>query len=331
MDIKVNYAEISRRIVAYTADQIIFLVFFLFTLFLLSGKSLTDVLNYVFHDDITSSIQYEMLGALVYVILEVLMITKLGWTPGKLLCGMYIKDANTFENVALTQIVIRSILKMLLMLPIYISDWFFILPILVLMLAKFDQRKQLFHDKIAKTVVIDYKPEKHHSNLSYVGIFKRVAAYIIDYLTITGITLVFLYFAEMTFDTNKAELLATYLFFLLSIIFGVFMIKRFSGTPGQLLCGIHIKDANTLENITLVQAIVRYVLFGASNILVLNYALTLEELYNKHAFEWWPEPLLILTFVVITLIFISAIFDKHKQFFYDKIARTIAINYKSSS
>ncbi|WP_255347117.1 RDD family protein [Wolbachia endosymbiont of Cimex lectularius] len=40
----------------------------------------------------------------------------------------------------------------------YVSWWLAILPILILMFAIFDQRKQFLHDKIAKTVVIDYKP-----------------------------------------------------------------------------------------------------------------------------------------------------------------------------
>lgn len=106
--------------------------------------------------------------------------------------------------------------------------------------------------------------------------------------------------------------------------------RRFSGTPGQLLCGIHIKDANTLENITLVQATVRYVLFEAFNVFIPCYILSLEEFCNQHNSEKWSGALLTLTFVVIILIFIFAILDKRKQLFYDKIAKTVAIYYKSS-
>ncbi len=54
----------------------------------------------------------------------------------------------------------------------------------------------------------------------------------------------------------------------------------------------------------------------------------LEEFYNKHTSE--SEALLTLTFIVIMLIFISAIFDRRKQLFYDKIAKTVAIDYKPS-
>ncbi|MEY2393009.1 RDD family protein [Wolbachia endosymbiont of Tettigetta isshikii] len=92
------------------------------------------------------------------MVLETLMITKLGRTPGKLLFGIYIKDSNTLKNIAFMQVVIRSTLKALLFVPLYISDWFYILPILVLIFAIFDQHDQTFYDKIVKTVVIDYKP-----------------------------------------------------------------------------------------------------------------------------------------------------------------------------
>lgn len=332
MDVKVNHTEITKRVAAYVVDAIIFLAFYLFTLFISSDKSFTEFFNYIFFDTavISTSIQRKVLETLLFIALETLMITKFGWTPGKLLFGIYIKDANTLKNVSLMQAVMRSSLKALLFVPLDISDWFYILPILVLIFATFDQRKQTFYDKIIKTVVIDYKPEKHHLNLNYVGITRRAVAYIIDHFIIIGISLTFFSFIEITFDPTRAELLTTCLFFLLSITFGVFMIRRFSGTPGQLLCGIHIKDTNTLENVTLVQAIIRYVLFEAFNVFTPCYILSLEEFYNQHNSEQWSGALLTLTFIIIVLIFIFAILDKRKQLFYDKIAKTVAIYYKSS-
>lgn len=331
MDAKVNHTEITKRVAAYVVDAIIFLAFYLFTLFISSDKSFAEFFNYIFSDTavISTSIQGKVLETLLFIALETLMITKFGWTPGKLLFGIYIKDANTLKNVSLMQAVMRSSLKAFLFVPLNISDWFYILPILVLIFATFYRHKQTFYDKIAKTVVIDYKPEKHHLDLNYVGITRRAVAYIIDHFIIIGISLAFFSFVQMAFDPIKADLLTTYLFFLLSIIFGVFMTRRFSGTPGQLLCGIRIKDKNTLKNVTLVQAIIRYGLFEAFNVFIPCYILSLEEFYNQHNSEQWSGPLLILTFVVIMLIFVSAIFDKRKQLFYDKITQTIAI--KSSS
>lgn len=41
---------------------------------------------------------------------------------------------------------------------------------------------------------------------------------------------------------------------ILELTFYVFTIIEFSDTPGQLLLHVHVKDKNTLEKITLIQA-----------------------------------------------------------------------------
>ncbi|MDG7056971.1 MAG: RDD family protein [Wolbachia endosymbiont of Penenirmus auritus] len=345
MDVKVSYAGISRRVATYLVDQTIFLVccssFFLLILFILPEASFTNFFNYIFPDtdidtDFTSE-RYEiledlgtLLESLVYIALEVLMITRLGWTPGKLLLGIYIKDANTLENAALMQVAMRSTLKALLFVSLYISEWFLILPILVLIFAVFDKRKQPFYDKIAETVVIDYKPEECHLNSNYAGITRRAIAHIIDRLIIMGISLVLLILVGVIFHIAGSKLFVTraHLSFLLSIVFGVFMIRRFGGTPGQLLCGIHMKGADTLNNITLMQAIIRHAPFEVIHFPIL---ITRREFFNNYTYGWWLDPSSGLIFVGIILIFIYAIFDRRKQFLHDKIAKTVAINYKSSN
>lgn len=119
MDVKVKYAEITKRVAAYIVDQTIFLscysLFFSLILFILPGELPAKVFSYLFPDDTDTyliSERYEilknldvlllniLLEDLVYIVLEVLMITRLGWTPGKLLLGIYIKDANTLKNPA---------------------------------------------------------------------------------------------------------------------------------------------------------------------------------------------------------------------------------------
>lgn len=225
------------------------------------------------------------------------------------------------------QVAIRSALKALLFVPLHISEWFLILPILILIPAIFDQRKQFFHDKISKTVVMDYKPEECHLNLNYVGIARRVIAYIVDRLVIMGISLVCLVAVGMIFHTARSKLFVTRgcLSFLLLMVFGVFMIRRSGGTPGQLLCGIHIKDANTLENITLVQAIIRYASFE-----VVNLSILITGKKFKYISEWWLEHLPgEISIIMILIIFICAIFDRSKQFLHDKIAKTVAVKRKA--
>ncbi|APR99068.1 RDD family protein [Wolbachia endosymbiont of Folsomia candida] len=167
--------------------------------------------------------------------------------------------------------------------------------------------------------------------VNYVGITRRAIAYVIDHFIIRGILLIFFCFIKMTFDHVKSELLIiciyVCLFFLISVVFEVFMIRRLNYTPGQFLCLIRIKDANTLKNVTLVQAIIRYVSFEAirSSIFITS------RFPVKYASEWWFQSLSILSIMVIILIFISAMLDRRKQFFHDKIAGTVAINYKPSS
>ncbi len=105
MDARMSYAKVTKRIAAYLVDQTIFLVccsfFFLLISFILPEESLTNFFNYIFSDTDTDtgliSERHKILGdlgtlleSLVYIALEVLMITKLGWTPGKLLLDIYI-------------------------------------------------------------------------------------------------------------------------------------------------------------------------------------------------------------------------------------------------
>ncbi|MDM8335749.1 RDD family protein [Wolbachia pipientis] len=166
-----------------------------------------------------------------------------------------------------------------------ISEWFLILPILVLIFAAFDKRKQFFHDKIANMVVIDYKPEECHSNLNYVGITRRIIADIIDYFIFKVISLVYVIFVWVILRTTT-PLLLNYIylliFFAISDIWSIHD-KKSGGAPEQLLCGIHIKDANTLENVILVQAIIRYILIEVIHFPTL---IKRREFFNKYTSEW---------------------------------------------
>lgn len=97
-----------------------------------------------------------------------------------------------------------------------------------------------------------------------------------------------------------------------------------------MLCCTCIKDANTLENVTIVQATIRYVSFEVFNLYVWSYIFALEKFSDKYTSEWWFEPLAALILMVITLVFVLVILDRRKQFLHDKIARTVAIDYKPS-
>ncbi|MDR0288614.1 MAG: RDD family protein [Rickettsiales bacterium] len=160
-NVKVNYVGCTRRTVAEVLDYIIFFFPLLILYIAVSGNNEIDNFHYKI-EQLTSP--YTIFTSMLYAVLEILMITRLGGTPGQLLCGMYVKDANTFKSVTLMQATIRCISEtalsfVFLFLIDYVFQWFAILPILVLIFAVFDKRKQFLHDKIAKTVVIDYKPK----------------------------------------------------------------------------------------------------------------------------------------------------------------------------
>ncbi|APR98719.1 RDD family protein [Wolbachia endosymbiont of Folsomia candida] len=176
MDVKVNYVGIGRRTVAALIDYILWMVIaivlaFSLSAFPASSDNMDSSYDYLLNSEIARDIDatattnaaiFIVTLFILYLVLNILMIMKFGGTPGKLLCGMYIKNANTFENVTLMQAVARSfswiVFSFIVSILSSISGLFSILSILILSLAIFDQRKQTFYDKIAKTVVINYKP-----------------------------------------------------------------------------------------------------------------------------------------------------------------------------
>lgn len=165
INVKVNYVGFARRIVAEVLDFLIFSPDFIYVVFmLLSDEDFVQEIEQLVTT--ISLVAYIAISTLVLTAFKILMITKLSGTPGKLLCGMHIKNANTFTNATLMQATIRCISKgsiwiifrFLLHLHYHGYTFLYLLIVLILFLfAVFDQRKQTFYDKIAKTVVIDYK------------------------------------------------------------------------------------------------------------------------------------------------------------------------------
>ncbi|MFP3021027.1 MAG: RDD family protein [Wolbachia sp.] len=164
INVKVNYVGFTRRTVAVILDCIILYFPLLILILSIALQDNSEIYADLLDETKQSTyFYYEIFASALCTVLEILMITKLGGTPGKLLCGMYIKDAGTFKSTTLTQAAVRSISQTIFsiissLLTHYVSRWSIILPILVLIFAIFDRRKQTFYDKVAKTVVIDYKP-----------------------------------------------------------------------------------------------------------------------------------------------------------------------------
>lgn len=137
-----EYAGFFRRFAAVLIDSIFFLVITLLVHAIVSdGSSVT-----VYVED--GSFGFESDGGwteqLVYAIITIGMWKKMLGTPGKLLMECHVVDARTGEAIGVTQGVIRYLAYFVSLIPFGLG-FFWIL---------WDKRKQGFHDKIAKTVVV---------------------------------------------------------------------------------------------------------------------------------------------------------------------------------
>ena len=127
--------------------------------------------------------------------------------------------------------------------------------------------------------------------MTYAGFWRRAGAAIID-------SVIFTIILAATFGRSYVEsdfwsiegIVSNGLALLLTTVLWV----RYSGTPGKLLLGCQVVDANTGEPITFKQALIRY----------LGYYVSL---------------------LTLGLGFLWVMWDKRKQGFHDKIANTVVV------
>ncbi|OEY86740.1 hypothetical protein BIY23_02555 [Wolbachia pipientis] len=104
---------------------------------------------------------------------------------------------------------------------------------------------------------------------------------------------------------------------------------KFSATPGKLLFGLRVVDANTFKKITLKQAIKRFLALVALivlSVVPIFIMLVLTQLY--------PDIKFIVAFLIVSVIplplnYIWASFDKQRQALHDKIAGTVVVTSNS--
>ncbi|UIP93267.1 RDD family protein [Wolbachia endosymbiont of Anopheles demeilloni] len=163
MDTKISYAGITRRIFEFAIDYILvqgmgFVIGFIigFTLAYSLSLNVTEMI-------LDKAVATQVIGLILEVIFYVFTIIEFGGTPGQLLLRMRVKDENTLEKITLIQAISRTavfgVLYFIICYTLFnISSLFIVVSILIILFKILDQRKQFLHDKIAKTVVIDYKP-----------------------------------------------------------------------------------------------------------------------------------------------------------------------------
>ena len=164
-------------------------------------------------------------------------------------------------------------------------------------------REEISFKEETKSEVLGEKKEvvsEQKESLNYAGFWIRVGAFIIDYALllilafISGILFPFLYLA---LSSLKEEILG----YIMIIIYSVFFLSIFSSTPGKMLYGLQVIDANTKEKIKFGKALVR----GLSYII--------SSLVSGLGFLW-----------------IAIDRNKH-QGWHDKIAKTLVIKKKKKS
>jgi len=155
------------------------------------------------------------------------------------------------------------------------------------------------------------------TQINYAGMIRRIIAYVVDqgiYCLINSLLLWLilnkLLYSELydvdindtTSYTDLSSLLDIAIGSLIVITLETLMLAKFGQTPGKFICSARVKHENTSENITFRQVVIRSVLK--------------ELLFVPACFNGW-------FFILQILALIAAIFDKRKQFFYDKIAKTV--------
>lgn len=136
-----RFVGFGPRLMALLLDSLLMTVFGGLLALLLFGPTRTGVPMEHSHDALLSS----LLQALVVVGLW----TRLGATPGKLLMNCRVVDAASGQPPSLGQAVLRYLGYILSALPLGLGFLWVI----------WDRRRQGWHDKLARTLVVEDSPE----------------------------------------------------------------------------------------------------------------------------------------------------------------------------
>ena len=140
-------------------------------------------------------------------------------------------------------------------------------------------------------------------SIVYAGFWRRLAAVLVDTLIVLPVIAALVYLlsdGNISLEALNADPLAFYnpsasLAMELAIMaLVIFFWVRFCGTPGKLLLGCQIVDANSGQPLTISRAILRYIAY-------------------------------LISALPLMLGFLWIAFDRRKQGFHDKIARSVVI------
>lgn len=137
-----HYAGFGRRLVASLIDTLIFSLVLELLYLLFTGQS--NVHLVATENGVQMVNEGGLLDNLFFLVVTAWLWVRYAGTPGKLLMGCHVLDAQTGQHITPIKAVIRYFSYFISALPLGLG-FFWIL---------WDKRKQGFHDKIAKTVVV---------------------------------------------------------------------------------------------------------------------------------------------------------------------------------
>lgn len=140
---QVRYAGFWRRFAAIVLDYVMFSSLLFLTLYLIHGR---DYLHWATHikDRAVYSVAEGLLNYVLLPVVIVLFWLRMSATPGKLLLGCRVADADTLKPLRFGQALLRCLGYAVSFIPLCFGFIY----------AAWDPRKQGLHDKMARTVVI---------------------------------------------------------------------------------------------------------------------------------------------------------------------------------
>ena len=140
----IEYAGFGRRLLAHIIDWLLFTFLIVFPIiYLVASGEFQQTLD-DFYDPGKTSLGQFLLQDLAPMLLAIFFWVRFRGTPGKRLLGCQVADANSGDNLSVGRSVIRYVGYLVSLLPLGLG-FFWIL---------WDKKKQGFHDKLARSVVI---------------------------------------------------------------------------------------------------------------------------------------------------------------------------------
>lgn len=144
IDARVAYAGFWRRLAATLVDHLFFFAVMALLLYFIEGPAYFQALLFVDDEEMHFSAAELVLEQLIPAVITIGMWLRFSATPGKFLFGCRVVDANTCGSLSMRQAALRYVGYFLSLLSLGLGFvWIAI-----------DKRRQGFHDKFARTLVI---------------------------------------------------------------------------------------------------------------------------------------------------------------------------------